>query len=543
MLAVQNLSYTHPNKDQLFEAINLAFPHSGKVALIGNNGAGKSTFLKILAGRLSPSQGSVQTSSVPFYVPQHFGQFDEATISQALQIDNKLQALHGILKGDLTAHNLEVLDEDWNIEERSREALSAWGMEGFSFTQPMRTLSGGEKTKLFLAGITIHQPEIILLDEPTNHLDQSSREKLYGNIRSSSATLVVVSHDRYLLNLLDHVYTLDNRGVVSYGGNYDFYLEQRKQEEEVLHHAIRSREKSLKKALKTERESLERKQKLDARGKSKQDKAGIPRIVKNSLKDQAEKSSTKLKDSHREKIAHISDEVSRFRQELPVANKMKMDFEGSGTHQGKLLVEVKEINFTYGKGYLWPDTLSFQIRMGDRICIKGKNGSGKSTLIRILLGLLSPTVGSIHRADFSTVYIDQDYSLIRNGLTVFEQAQEFNRQALQEHEVKIRLNRFLFNREFWDRPCSLLSGGEKMRLTLCCLMISNRTPDFFILDEPTNNLDIENAGILTSAIQEYQGTLLVVSHDRYFIAETGISKELDMNGKSGSADDGLTEIL
>jgi ATPase subunit of ABC transporter with duplicated ATPase domains len=154
--------------------------------------------------------------------------------------------------------------------------------------------------------------------------------------------------------------------------------------------------------------------------------------------------------------------------------------------------------------------------------LKGANGSGKTTLIKIILGELNPQIGSVFRADNKSIYIDQDYSLIQNQLKVYDQAQYFNTSGLEEHEIKMRLNRFLFSREDWDKPCSALSGGEKMRLMLCCLTINKESPDLIILDEPTNNLDIQNIEILTKAINEYQGSLIVVSHDTYFLEQINI---------------------
>jgi ATPase subunit of ABC transporter with duplicated ATPase domains len=142
----------------------------------------------------------------------------------------------------------------------------------------------------------------------------------------------------------------------------------------------------------------------------------------------------------------------------------------------------------------------------------------------MMLGELQPQSGTIERAVVKAIYIDQDYSLIDNSLSVYEQAQQFNSGILQEHEIKIRLNRFLFTKEYWDKPCETLSGGEKMRLILCCLMINSQAPDIIVLDEPTNNLDIQNIEILTAAINQYKGTLLVVSHDEYFL------KQIQVNG-------------
>ena len=158
--------------------------------------------------------------------------------------------------------------------------------------------------------------------------------------------------------------------------------------------------------------------------------------------------------------------------------------------------------------------------------MKGLNGSGKTTLINIVLGKLDAKRGTVYRADYQSVYIDQDYSLINNHINVYEQAQQFNIGLLEEHEVKIRLSRFLLGKEYWSKSCDMLSGGEKMRLMLCCLTISNQSPDIIILDEPTNNLDMQNIEILTTAINEYQGTLIVVSHDEYFLKAINVQRTI-----------------
>ncbi len=172
--------------------------------------------------------------------------------------------------------------------------------------------------------------------------------------------------------------------------------------------------------------------------------------------------------------------------------------------------------------------MSFQITSGERIALKGMNGSGKTTLIKLILGSIEPQTGNVYRADNRSVYIDQDYSLIENELSIYAQAQKFNTFALQEHEVKTRLNRFLFTKDVWEKPCIALSGGERMRLALCCLTIGNQAPDLIVLDEPTNNLDIQNIKILTNAVNDYQGTLIVVSHDETFLEQINIKRMIQL---------------
>ena len=528
MLTLQNISYTHPNKDLLLSDINLTVNNYEKTALIGNNGVGKSTLLKIIAKELQPLNGQISVETEPYYVPQIFGQFNQLTIAQALRIEGKLNALKEILKGNTSEENFNLLNDDWTIEDRCSEALNYWKLNELDLSQKMGTLSGGQKTKVFLAGIFIHQPELILLDEPSNHLDIASRQLLYDFVQNTKSALIIVSHDRKLLNLLNSICELSKHGIKLYGGNYDFYKEQKQIENNALSQDIQSKEKALRKAKEKERETLERQQKLDSRGKGKQEKSGVARIMMNTLRNNAENSTSKLKSVHTEKISGLSQDLQELRSSLPDIDKMKFGFDNSALHKGKILFTANDINFGYNNKPLWKNNITFQIASGERIVLKGKNGSGKTTLINLILGDLEPQTGIIYRAENKSVYIDQDYSLLDNTLNVYGQAQQFNTSALQEHEVKIRLTRFLFTKNDWDKPCIALSGGERMRLLLCCLTINSKSPDIIILDEPTNNLDIQNVEILTTAINEYQGTLIVVSHDETFLEQVNIERTIEL---------------
>ena len=528
MLILQNISYKHNNSDLLFDNISFTVNDHEKIALIGHNGVGKSTLLKIISGVLQASSGEIRVNPEPYYIPQIFGQYNHFTISEALRVNHKLDALREILDGNVTEEYLNILNDDWTIEERCNNALRYWQLSDLDLTQKIETLSGGQKTKVFLAGILIHEPELVLLDEPSNHLDKVARDLLYDFITSTNSSLIVVSHDRKLLNLLNTVYELSKRGIAIYGGNYDFYAQQKQIENDALNQDLQSKEKALRKAKEKERETLERQQKLDARGKKKQEKSGVARIMMNTLRNNAENSSSKLKSVHVEKIDGISKELRELRSALPDTDQMKFGFDNSVLHKGKILFKGSAINFNYNDLFLWNKDLDIEITSGERIALKGANGSGKTTLIKIILGKLKPKSGTVYSAENKSVYIDQDYSLINNNLKIYEQAQQYNTAGLEEHEIKMRLNRFLFDREYWDKPCSALSGGEKMRLMLCCLTINNESPDIIILDEPTNNLDIQNIEILTAAINDYQGTLIVVSHDESFLEQINVERMIEL---------------
>lgn len=538
-ISLQQISYIHPDKEILFSDLNFSISKDQKLGIVGNNGCGKSTLLQIIAGQRSPSSGIIVRPDHLYYIPQHFGQYDSLTIAQAIRIDRKQQALHSILAGDASADHFALLEDDWNIEERSIAALDSWGLEQFPLSYPMRLLSGGEKTRVFLAAIDIHHPSVILMDEPTNHLDSSGRQRLCSWVEKCRSTLLIVSHDRTLLNLLPEICELEKHRITYYGGNYEFYKEQKEMAQQALLKHIDEKEKAQRLVNKIARETAERRDKQNVRGEKHNMKKGIPRIMLNALQGKSEKSTTKLNHIHQEKAEKLADERNQLRSSLSSTAALKTDFNDSFLHAGKMLITATDINFSYhtarnineiqqsshsSEHFLWQTPLCFQLKSGDRLRIEGLNGSGKTTFLKLITGQLYPQTGVLVRADFTYVYLDQEYSMIDNRYSILEQAYAYNTRNLPEHELKIILNRYLFPASEWEKPCRKLSGGEKMRLAFCCLMISNNTPDLFILDEPTNNLDIQSIEIITKTIKNYAGTVVAISHDDYFIEEIGIKQ-------------------
>lgn len=527
-ISAHHLTYSHPDKEVLFRQIDLVLSEGQKAALVGNNGCGKSTLLRLLAGEIKPAEGEIVASTPPYYVPQHFGQYDRQTVATALRIAGKLEALHQIETGHTAPEWFDRLADDWLIEQRSEAALSAWGLHGIPLDTAMSRLSGGEKTKVFLAGLQIHVPQVILLDEPTNHLDAASREKVYAFLASVQATVLVVSHDRNLLNRLPTLYELTPHGIAAYGGNYEFYKNCKEAEEKALTETVQEKEKTLRLARKTAREAAERKQKQNVRSEKTAGRKGIGRMALNTLKDKAEKSTTKLAGIHAEKIEKQAAEMNSLRERLPDRQRIKIDFGASAKPEGKLIVQGRQLNFCYPGGkLLWKEPLDFQLHSGERVEIRGNNGSGKTTLLKLIAGELEPVAGTMERNPLTYVYVDQAYALINDRLTVYEQVEAFNERHFREDELKMRLHRYLFRAASWDKPCAALSGGEKMRLLFCCVMIRNQTPDLLMLDEPTNNLDLQSLEIITEAIRNFHGTVVAVSHDAYFLREIGVQRAIE----------------
>ena len=475
-----------------------------------------------------PSSGNIRTESKPYYVPQQIN-IKEQTIAEALGVSEKLNALNAIYGGASEQIYYDTLNDDWEVENRCHQALGYWGLECIELDSSISLLSGGEKTKVLLAGLALHKPDIVLLDEPTNHLDLSARRKLYEYISSTKTLVVVVSHDISLLNLLDTTYELSSKGIKLYGGNYDFYREQKTIEDRALEQQIDAEQTALRVARKKAQEVRERQDRRASQGERSKQKGGVARIIMNARGNLAENSSAKLKEKHTGIIDDTQQRLSALRERQQNSAELKVDFENTKLHDGKVLITAKELNFGYDKDKpLWQSPIDIEIRSGERIHITGNNGSGKTTFIRLLLGELSSTQGKVTKSDFSYVYLDQEYEQVNQALSILELAERYNENNLADHEIKLRLNRALFPQETWDKSCHTLSGGERMRLYLCCLMISNHTPDIFVLDEPTNNLDLSSLSILTNTIKNYKGTVLIISHDEYFINEIGVTRKIEL---------------
>lgn len=528
-IIIQNISFQHSDGDVLFSDLSFSLELQQKMALVGDNGSGKSTLLRLIAGDITLHQGSVSSQEPIYLVPQDFTPYLNHSIAEVLKISDKLHALQEILNGNVDVIHFETLADDWELEERVKGEMRRWGLQDVSLDAPLKELSGGEKTKVFLIGLTLSKLGIVLMDEPTNHLDYTSRILLYTWLKQTTASVLVVSHDRELLNLLSGILELSSLGLKYYSGNYEDYKDQKDVELDAIHASLKNKETERKQAQLKQQKVAERKQKADSRGQKLSARKGIGKMAMDTREDRAEKTSARFQADHQGKINGISSDIRDIKNKIADQSVLKLHLESSNFPENKLLIEAADINYTYGSGKLiWKEALSFKLWSGERVLLKGCNGSGKTTLIRLITQEITPREGKLKITPNNWLYLDQEYSFLDSSKTVYEQAQAFNFK-LPEHEVKCMLHRSQLPLEFWDQPCSSLSGGEKMKLSLCSLLISSVAPDLMILDEPTNNIDMNSIAILTQTLSHYNGTLLLVSHDRYFVEELGIDREIDLD--------------
>lgn len=530
-LQIQDLTYIHPNKDILFQNISFSISSGDKCAIVGNNGIGKSTLLKILAGLTAPATGKVLCDDTPYMIPQHFGQFNNKTVGEVLGVATKIHALSVILDGYGTEEDFIALDNEWDIQKHISDAFAKWDIDYITPDMMMGTLSGGEKTKVFLAGLDIYNPTIILMDEPTNHLDTKGRTLLYEFICTTTSTTIIVSHDRTLLNMLSAIYEMSPTGIQFYPMNYREYKRTVDAETAAKVARLQNGQKELLKSEKKAQKTMERQQKHASRGEKQSAKQCTPRITMGLLRNKSEASTSRLNKVQQEKLQDMNQNLREIRASISECKTVKIDIGNSALHNSKRLVEATNVTFRYAdRDTMWKHSpLNLSIYSGERIWLQGDNGSGKSTLLKLIAGILQPTDGELWRNNpLDVLYLDQEYSCIDNEQTVYGLLETSNTQK-PEHELKMFLNRFLFTASTWDKKCENLSGGERMKLALCCLLISGNSPDIIIADEPTNNIDILSMDILADTLKNYKGTLLVVSHDEQFVHDVGVERIVNLD--------------
>jgi ATPase subunit of ABC transporter with duplicated ATPase domains len=380
-----------------------------------------------------------------------------------------------------------------------------------------------------IAGLLVQEPDFLLLDEPTNHLDYSARLFVYELIRSWKKGLVVVSHDRTLLSFVDQIAELGAQGLRFYGGDFQFYKHQRAAEKEAAEQSLATAKLKLKKAQTTARRTVERQQKRSASGHKHAAKTGISLMFAGNMKRKAENSASKLQGRHQKKIEDASRALQLAREGSPPDNHIIVDLEQPTVPAGKRMVELSKVNYRYAgaERFLWSTALDITITGAERVCLDGPNGSGKSTLIDLICGRKTPSAGVAKVATQRIGFIDQSVDLLDPALSVLDNLKQAA-QARPEHELRILLGRFLFQKDAVLKTTSVLSGGERVRGALACLLGADQAPEILILDEPTNNLDLASVEAVASALGNYRGTLIVVSHDREFLEEIGVQRRIEL---------------
>ncbi|PWJ03251.1 ABC transporter [Streptomyces sp. NWU49] len=534
-----SLSFTWPDGTPVIEGLDVSFG-PGRTGLIGVNGAGKSTLLKLIAGELTPTGGAVRVAGEVGYLPQNVTLDTALRVDEALGIAARRAALHAIEAGDVAEDHFETVGDDWDVEERALATLGELGLGHIGLDRTVGEVSGGESVLLRLAALLLRRPDVLLLDEPTNNLDLYARRRLYTAVANWPGVMVVVSHDRELLELVDQIADLRRvstaaRGtsveggggrrvgeVVWYGGNFSAYEEALAVEQEAAERMVRVAEADFRKQ---KRELADAQVKLARRkryGQRMWDQKREPKIVMGARKRAAQESAGKHRLLHEERLAGARERLDEAVEAVRDDDEIRVDLPYTAVPPGRTVLTLLDLELAYGARV----NGGFDLRGPERVALVGRNGAGKTTLLRTIAGELEPVSGEA-TAHVPLRFLPQRLDVLDDGLTVAENVARFAPDAT-DNRIRARLARFLFRGARADRKAATLSGGERFRAALAALLLAEPAPQLLMLDEPTNNLDMASARQLTTALESYEGALIVASHDLPFLESIGITRWLLM---------------
>ncbi|GGV88341.1 ABC transporter ATP-binding protein [Streptomyces gelaticus] len=524
-----NLSFAWPDDTPVFEDLSFTLG-SGRTGLVAPNGSGKSTLLKLIAGELHPGTGSVSVGGTLGYLPQNLPLTRDLTVAEVLGIAPVIRALDAVESGDVSEEHFTTIGDDWDIEERTRAQLDRLGLADLTLDRSLNTLSGGQVVSLGLAAQLLKRPDVLLLDEPTNNLDLDARHKLYDVLEDFGGCLLLVSHDRALLDRMERIAELERGELRFYGGNFTEYEEAVRAEQEVAEKNIRNAEQELKREKREMQQARERAERRASNAARNLKNAGLPRIFAGNMKRGAQESAGRSGQLHASRVSEARARLDEAGRALRDEQRITLDLPDTDVPAGRTLVLGEHMQVSHGGRTVFAGPgIDLTVRGPERIALTGPNGSGKTTLLRLLNGELDLDGGQIKRADGRIAYLSQRLDLLDPDRTVAENFTAFAPHRPEAERMNL-LARFLFRGPRAHLPVRVLSGGERLRATLACVLCAEPAPQLLLLDEPTNNLDLVSAGQLESALGSYRGAFVVVSHDEPFLARIGVSRWLRLAG-------------
>ncbi|SDE85987.1 ATPase components of ABC transporters with duplicated ATPase domains [Blastococcus fimeti] len=527
-IVCSTLSFSWPDETPVFTDLSFTVG-GGRTGLVAPNGAGKSTLLRLIAGELRPTGGSVSVDGVLGYIAQSLPLSDDLTVAELLGVAPVLAALRAIESGDADERHFTTIGHDWDVEERSRAELDRLGLGSVALDRPLPTLSGGQVVTLGLAAQLLKRPDVLLLDEPTNNLDAEARRTLSGVVEEWTGCLLLVSHDRALLDRMDRIAELDRGGLTTYGGDFTAYEAAVRAGQEAAERDVRGAEQEIKREKREMQQARERAQRRQSTAVRNLEDAGIPKILAGKRKRNAQESAGRADEVHGARLGAARarlDEAERALREDPT---IVLELPATAVPAGRTVVTAAGLQVHRGGRALFDDAgVDLTIRGPERIALTGGNGAGKSTLLRLITGDIAPDSGTLRRAEGRIAYLSQRLDLLEPGLTVLENLVAAAPAMPADRRMHL-LARFLFRGARIHLPVAALSGGERVRATLACVLFAEPAPQLLLLDEPTNNLDLVSVTQLEGALDAYRGAFVVVSHDERFLDRIGVDRWLQLD--------------
>lgn len=516
-LAVQHLSYQLNNGNNLFTDLNFVLPNCCQ-GLTGRNGIGKSVLARLLAGEIRSYAGQIQRYCTIGFLPQQLNPPPNSTIAEVLGVSAILLALEHIEGGSDAPEDFEIVDDNWLIKDVLLDALDQFELT-HSLATPVASLSGGQQTRLALLKLERENSDFLILDEPGNHLDAAGRAWLVNWLtKDRGAGSLVISHDRQLLSAVDSIWELSALGIEHFGGNYEFYLQQRKLQREAAQVSMEKARTEAKKTKVKNRKIQERHAQKAAKGQRDRRDCNQSKLVLDAAKERSSKTESRLKDSLQAKLQQARTSAEYQRQKVEALTSQSLTVTSPCITHGRLL-ELKDLVLPF---ILQPQQpFSLLVNAGQRIAITGPNGSGKSTLLAVVMGLLQPLSGEVPLRRGKFAMLDQNCSLLDGSQSVLDNLQSLT-QGWEDYLFRTTLAQLRFSSEQAHMPVSQLSGGERMKVAIAGLLSGPKAPDLLVLDEPDNHLDLDTLAILEQALKKYAGALIVVSHAGDFMKELDI---------------------
>ncbi|EKE01632.1 MAG: hypothetical protein ACD_21C00087G0004 [uncultured bacterium] len=522
-IIIQDLSYKTPDNKSIFEGLTLTFG-AGKTAIVGRNGSGKTTLIKLITGELSPIFGSIKTNGTVAVCPQNINALTQGNIADVFNATAKLNALEKIVAGSVDEKDFVALNDDWNIQKRIQEQLKAFGLEKLHLKQQVGALSGGEITRLLLAKTFATNANFLILDEPTNNLDITAKQLLYEQVKRWEKNLIIISHDRKLLELVQQIVEISPMGIKSYGGNYHDYLEQKNSEQTAKERQLADAKKELQKTKQSIQITRERRAQRESQGVHVKKSGSQAPIILDGIRQRATRTQGKLATREGLMLTKAQKTLVAAKENVEISEEINFALPNTRVPNGKVVVCLEQVGFSYSNSKeSVVDRFNLTIIGPERIAIVGDNGSGKTTLVKLIMGELVPVSGNITQGVENIRYLDQQASLLDPQLSVLNNFKVFNPQ-MKETEARFCLASFLFRDRDALKLVTDLSGGEKTRALLACVLMASQPPQLLILDEPTNHLDLPSISAIENALNCYQGALIVISHDEVFTNNIGITK-------------------
>ncbi|MDX3227945.1 ribosomal protection-like ABC-F family protein [Streptomyces sp. ME19-01-6] len=528
-IVCSNLSFSWSDDTTVFEDLSFTLG-SGRTGLVAPNGAGKSTLLKLVAGELRPRGGSTSVSGTLGYLPQNLPLTGDLTVAEVLDIATVIRALDAVESGDVSEEHFATIGDDWDVEERTRAQLDRLGLADIPLDRSLHTLSGGQIVTLGLAAQLLKRPDVLLLDEPTNNLDLEARHKLYDVLEGWTGCLLLVSHDRALLDRMDRIAELDRGELRLHGGNFTAYEQAVQAEQETAEKNIRNAEQELKREKRELQQARERAERRASNAARNLKNAGLPKIFAGTMKRGAQESAGRAGQTHAARVGEAKARLDEAGRALRDEQRIVLDLPETVVPAGRTVFLGERMQVGYGERPLFAHGgVDLAIRGPERIALTGSNGAGKSTLLRLISGDLPAVTGEVRRADGRVAHLSQRLDLLDLDRTVAENFAAFAPGTAEAERMNL-LARFLFRGARAHLPAGVLSGGERLRATLACVLCAEPAPQLLLLDEPTNNLDLVSVGQLESALGAYRGAFVVVSHDERFLTEIKVDRWLRLDG-------------